>query len=319
MGAITKQPGVTEAELIDSIVSFYRNVYKRKHDIYPYIDRTADISHVKSALRVCSGSGDTGIISEAGNLMKFISCMSPEETLGHITRRFLQKKAGLSTGNDLVPGPKQPSQETLSFDKETVPEEDAYKFILDAMSFESDYERDATLIKLMEYVESSLGDNNRYLLKHGKKPLNSIKELNIYKVASIVYEAKNKELLNWLLSSKGIFGRRTVLSALANMAGAFPWKWQVEIGTYTVKGKKRFYGPPAVEGQPHQPEEKNIAARKDLHIVVEKQEHPEEDAIDTEIRSLKEGIASLEALFNAHIHDVRTGQPYKPARLGLVG
>lgn len=73
-----------------------------------------------------------------------------------------------------------------------------------------------------------------------------------------------------------------------------------------------------VRNRPADQESQPVPAPAADHAPADTGKSPREIALEEEIGKLRDRIDYFERLFEDHIHDVRTGQPYRPVKLGLV-
>jgi len=230
-------------------------------------------------------------------------------------------------------------------------EPDPYEYMLDAMYFRNQGERTETAERLRNFVTRSMGKENSRRSKTKGKEVASVRELKIYQIPAIIRESLDIASLKESLKKRLGKGRGVPMSLFAVFCGPFPWNWSFDVGEFAINhGRVRFIGRPAARdekgkttglsvvkkgpatagGKTNQPlpGTGTAAIVRTLHPRRQPGEQKTgmataaksaaEIALETEVAKLKERIDYFERLFEDHIHDVRTGQPYKPVKLGLV-
>lgn len=229
-------------------------------------------------------------------------------------------------------------------------ETDPYEYMLDAMYFRNQSERDETARQLRSFVTRSIGKENSRRSKVKGKEVASVRELKVYQIPAIIRESSDITSLKESLKKRLGKGRSVPMSLFAVFCGSFPWDWSFDVGEFAINhGRVRFIGRPTARDKRNKVTDlaavKKIPATggkktttqpspgagtasivRSLHPRHSKEQadlmdaakSPAEIALEAEVARLKERIDYFERLFEDHIHDVRTGQSYKPVKLGIV-
>jgi len=219
---------------------------------------------------------------------------------------------------------------------------EAIRYLLDNMHFENAEERQRADAQLRKRIRMSMAAENGSRRKEGKRDIKTVRGLKIYKVPAILLESHDRRSLRRAMKKHLGNDKRVNLSKFIQLCGGFPWKCSFDVGEYTIHGKRIFLGANRAQTEKNVQEEKPRPAVSKVvtgrftdkqvpgnasetapaptppHTPVPAAKSPREVALEEEIGKLRDRIDYFERLFEDHIHDVRTGQPYRPVKLGLV-
>lgn len=221
-------------------------------------------------------------------------------------------------------------------------DEEVIQYLLDNMHFENAEERQRADAQLRKRIRMSMAAENGSRRKEGKRDIKTVRGLKIYKVPAILLESHDRRSLRRAMKKHLGNDKRVNLSKFIQLCGGFPWKCSFDVGEYTIHGKRIFLGANRAQTEKNVQEEKPRPAGSKVvtgrftdkqvpgnasetapaptpdHTPVPAAKSPREVALEEEIGKLRDRIDYFERLFEDHIHDVRTGQPYRPVKLGLA-
>lgn len=257
-----------------------------------------------------------------------------------ISSRGERGKSRVNEEKQEVPPPRPVQGKSAMADSGSQKEDhEAIQYLLDSMHFENTEERQRIEEQLREHIKLSMTVENTAKRKKGKREARTVRELKIYKIPAILRDSHDmlslKKALKKHLGKDGSFH----VSGLARLCADLPWNWSFNVGEYTVHGKKRFLGisrtrciQPDANGAETRPAKSKVVPARFAgsqvpesdatpatdHAPNNEARSPREIALEEEIGKLRDRIDYFERLFEDHIHDVRTGQPYRPVKLGLA-